>query len=120
MSDEQLVPPPRVRFVVYDTATGAILRSGTCSATDLHMQAIGTNETVVEGVGDDDTHEVHAGQIVAKPPSVPEPDPIDLRSAAAAYLADTDWMVIRFMETGTPIPPDVATKRAEARAVLSS
>lgn len=32
------------------------------------------------------------------------------------YLYDTDWYVIRFLETGTPIPPEIVQKRAEARA----
>lgn len=31
------------------------------------------------------------------------------------YLADTDWYVTRFQETGQAIPEDVATKRQEAR-----
>ena len=120
MNEDQPSPPKRVQFVVYETATGIILRSGTCAETDLHLQAIGLGESVIEGEGDDAAFEVQNGQIVAKHPSAPEPDPIDQRSAAAAYLADTDWMVIRFMETGTPVPGDVLTRRADARAVLSS
>lgn len=32
-----------------------------------------------------------------------------------AYLASTDWYVLRFAETGTPIPDDVKTKRQAAR-----
>lgn len=34
---------------------------------------------------------------------------------ARAYLAETDWMVTRFAETGTPIPDDVKAKRQAAR-----
>lgn len=33
-----------------------------------------------------------------------------------AFLAATDWYVLRKAETGAAIPPDVATARAEARA----
>ena len=31
------------------------------------------------------------------------------------YLESTDWYVVRFVETGVPIPQEVFNKRAEAR-----
>lgn len=34
------------------------------------------------------------------------------------YLKETDWYVVRQMDDGTPIPEDVKTKRAEARAAI--
>lgn len=34
---------------------------------------------------------------------------------AKAYLDSTDWYVVRFSETGVPIPEEVSAKRAEAR-----
>ena len=34
------------------------------------------------------------------------------------YLAETDWYVIRFLETGVPVPADVTQKRQEARAAI--
>lgn len=37
------------------------------------------------------------------------------RVAAVRYLAETDWLIVRQMETQKPIPADVLTKRAEAR-----
>jgi hypothetical protein len=37
-----------------------------------------------------------------------------------AYLASTDWYVIRKAETGKATPDDVLTKRAEARINASS
>lgn len=37
------------------------------------------------------------------------------RAEALRYLAETDWLVTRQMETGKAIPADVAAKRAEAR-----
>lgn len=44
---------------------------------------------------------------------------IDIANAEArAYLASTDWYVVRFSETGEPIPEDVKQKRAEARAAV--
>ena len=38
---------------------------------------------------------------------------------ARAYLAATDWMVIRAAETGKAIPDDVAARRSAARRILS-
>lgn len=35
---------------------------------------------------------------------------------ARAYLAETDWYVIRLQETGEPVPEEVMVERAEARA----
>ena len=40
----------------------------------------------------------------------------EINKHARAYLASTDWYVIRLQETGELIPADVATFRAEARA----
>lgn len=37
------------------------------------------------------------------------------RTEARAFLASTDWMVVRLAETGTPIPADIASRRAQAR-----
>ena len=34
---------------------------------------------------------------------------------ARQYLAETDWYVIRFQETGQPIPQDILDERAQAR-----
>jgi len=45
----------------------------------------------------------------------PQPDP---KAEALAYLASTDWYVVRFAETGAPIPGEVTEKRAAARDVL--
>lgn len=37
---------------------------------------------------------------------------------AREYLRQTDWLVVRKLETGKDIPPDVAEKRAEARSQI--
>ena len=42
------------------------------------------------------------------------------REIARRYLAETDWYVTRQIETGKPIPKDVAQKRDAARQVASS
>lgn len=45
----------------------------------------------------------------------------ELRNASYAglsYLRETDWYVVRAMETGKLAPEDVVTKRAEAREAI--
>lgn len=39
------------------------------------------------------------------------------KKEALQYLADTDWYVVRFAETGVAIPADIATKREECRVL---
>lgn len=39
----------------------------------------------------------------------------DAREKARAYLAETDWMVVRMAETGQPVPQDILELRAAAR-----
>lgn len=119
LQETEAAPPLRVPFVVYDPATGTILRTGICAETDLHLQAHGA-EAVIEGEADDERHAVRGGQIVERAPVAdPLDEQITARSTAAAYLAATDWMVIRHSETGQPVPDDILHARAEARAALS-
>lgn len=46
----------------------------------------------------------------------PPPSQSDKNAQARAYLAYTDWYVVRFAETGEAIPADIAADRAAARA----
>lgn len=39
-----------------------------------------------------------------------------INAEALAYLASTDWLVIREVDAGTPCPSDVKAERAAARA----
>lgn len=41
-----------------------------------------------------------------------------VNAKSRAYLAKTDWYIIRQQETGEPVPEDVLAKRAEARATV--
>lgn len=36
------------------------------------------------------------------------------------YLKETDWYVIRYADTGVPIPADIKAKRQEAREEISA
>lgn len=42
------------------------------------------------------------------------------QSEARAYLASTDWLIVRHAETGQAVPLSVTEKRQTARDVLSS
>lgn len=42
----------------------------------------------------------------------------DLKAEARAYLASTDWFVVRFAETQVPVPAEVLEKRAAARLAI--
>ena len=48
--------------------------------------------------------------------AVAEPD-IEVLNAIE-YLRQTDWLVVRKIETGKEIPADIAEKRAEARSLI--
>lgn len=41
-----------------------------------------------------------------------------INEEALAYLASTDWMIIRAMDSGIPCPEEVKQARAEARAKI--
>lgn len=41
-----------------------------------------------------------------------------INAEARAYLASTDWYVIRLQETGVAIPADILTKRQESRNAI--
>lgn len=56
------------------------------------------------------------GQSVIKPPA---PDPqIQINADSLAYLASTDWYVIRMSETGKPVPDDILAARQAAREAI--
>lgn len=44
----------------------------------------------------------------------------DIDNDFRAYLLSTDWYVVRFNETGDPIPEDVKANRARARAEIKT
>lgn len=50
------------------------------------------------------------------PAPTPEQEQERINAEARAYLASTDWYVIRMQETGEPVPEDVLAERAAARA----
>jgi len=50
-------------------------------------------------------------EIVTVPVNLQAP----INEAALAYLAATDWYVIRASETGVPVPQDILDERAAAR-----
>jgi hypothetical protein len=60
--------------------------------------------------------------IPVPPPPPPEAVPVtpqqEKNNNARAYLNQTDWYVIRQIETGTPVPEEITAARAKARAEI--
>jgi len=52
---------------------------------------------------------------ITNPPPTSEELQAQTNAEARAYLASTDWYVVRLSETGVPIPADVAEARKLAR-----
>ena len=50
------------------------------------------------------------------PKPTPEQEQERINTEARAYLAETDWYVIRLQETGEPVPAEILAERAAARA----
>lgn len=49
----------------------------------------------------------------------PPPDPQEaINAEALAYLASTDWYVVRFSETGVAIPDDIKNLRESSRNAI--
>lgn len=42
----------------------------------------------------------------------------EINAASLKYLAETDWCVIRFLESGVAVPAEVSTQRTAARAAI--
>ena len=53
--------------------------------------------------------------IVLTQAQIDEAEAHNCKKRARRYLAETDWYVTRKAETGTAIPDDILTKRAQAR-----
>ena len=52
---------------------------------------------------------------IVNPPPTPEQLQAQTNEEHRAYLASTDWYVVRFAETGVPIPAEIAEARKLAR-----
>lgn len=56
-----------------------------------------------------------SGKVFLTAEQIAEGEIIFAKKQAKQYLADTDWYATRYAETGTAIPEEVLTKRAQAR-----
>ncbi len=57
-------------------------------------------------------------QEVADPPII-DLEQQQINNAARAYLASTDWYVVRFLEAGIAVPSEVTAQRAAARSSVN-
>lgn len=71
------------------------------------------------GFDDDQLHLVPIDYVEVPMPQPPEPTEEDIQAMknaeARRYLTETDWYVVRKMETGVEIPEEILVKRQEAR-----
>lgn len=58
------------------------------------------------------------GQFVKPVPEPHVPTQEEINEEARAYLASTDWYVVRFTETGVEVPEEITIKRQEAREAI--
>ena len=78
----------------------------------------------IHGIGEgqeelisDDWVELTDEELAERLKPTPEQIAESERAGALRYLAETDWYVVRFAETGKPIPEDILADRAAARLV---
>ena len=78
-----------------------------------------------EGIfdGTEVREEVYTINPLFTPPTTEELEQYEVFSRIAnakKYLSETDWYITRQAETGTPVPEEVLTKRAQARIDANS
>lgn len=54
---------------------------------------------------------------ITPPPVVIDPQE-EINLKAKSSLSETDWYVLRFVETGVPIPAEISAERAQARVKI--
>lgn len=76
-------------------------------------------EQVAMGLADDKVElTVEELELHLNPPKTSEQLQEEVNAKSLAYLASTDWYVIRLQETGVAIPQEILDKRAEARLAI--
>jgi len=84
-----------INYIVYNNE-GEILRTGTCSANDMHLQG-GPDEHVMEGIANDVTQKIFDGNIVDKNETPAPREQLlsecmeSLRFLRNKRLASSDW-----------------------------
>lgn len=77
------------------------------------------DEQISQGYGKDMTpmtdEEV---ELHINPPKTAEQLKAEAKAEALAYLASTDWYIVRFIDSGVEVPQEVKDKRAEARLLV--
>ena len=95
-------------FIVYDSE-GKILRTGTCAAGDVSLQA-GSGEFVMEGTADDAIQMIVNGEVVSKP----EPTNAEKNVAALEELREMRNSALQWCDwTQVPDSPLSSEQRSE-------
>lgn len=105
---------PKVPYGLFDAA-GRMIMAGDIRRDLLAMLAK-PGQRVLEGDFADGTTLDWGGRPVAPAATIAAPvTPEAVKAAAARRLRRTDWMAIRAIEGGTPVPPEVLEERARIR-----
>jgi len=117
----------------YDQATGILLNVSEAdespleegvylvpaNATDVAPPEFNEKEQIAVWTGKD--WSIHPMPVVPEPepiePYVPDPQQ-EINEKSRSYLRDTDWYVIRFLETGVAVPAEITEARNAARAAV--
>jgi hypothetical protein len=77
-------------------------------------------DDVAQYGGDIAEHEALIAEVEAEwvPPAPYVPTQEEINAENRAYLASTDWYIIRSQETGTPVQQDILDARSAARAAI--
>lgn len=117
------------RFAIFSKIDGAIIRICTCTKETIEAHPLDAGEDFIGAVPigiTDSTHKVVDGVFVEIPPPVAPTEALIAAAAqqeaneeARAYLASTDWYIVRFAESGVAVPSEITTARAAARASIA-
>ena len=103
--------------------------SGRVVCWDLQSNAIGADDASIKEItvplGVDESNFIdyilqEDGSLLNSPIPIVSIDDEPPNKESLAYLAETDWYVVRKYETGTAIPQEILIKRQEAREAIIS
>ena len=100
-------------FDVFDTSFSSYKEITDDVHEELVNEAISTGKLIS---GDKEGNPI----LIDPPKSSKKTEAEDKIEELVKYLAETDWYVLRFVESGLDIPKDVKSKREKARETISS
>lgn len=108
-----------VEFTVFDAETGRAIRPGSCPRRDVQNQPMETGQVLIEGYHPAtasheqwlEVREDGSFDVVLRRRSLPSPTVEEVKREQARRLAETDWAVVRSVDTGRELDPDTRQDR---------